>query len=151
MSWLRCRVEVRGGQDMQPLLTRSLIARVISCVSFTPCGRRPKRFLTYCKSLQCTMQSIASWICGSPNKTTTTIRCCQVRPFRFFFFRFFFSVFFSPPRLLVGYFNPAINQSLYRNTGYYHELAGNGRGSPVGWTGLIWSGFRPRLQQHSRS
>jgi hypothetical protein len=40
----------------------------------------------------------------------------------------------------LDYFNPATKQSLYR----YPELTNHGKGTPVNYTGMTWSGFRPR-------
>jgi len=40
---------------------------------------------------------------------------------------------------LPGYFNEAINGKLYR----YPELCCSGKGGPVNYTGMTWTGFRP--------
>jgi len=42
-------------------------------------------------------------------------------------------------RVLENYYNEAAKTSLYR----YDELPRNGKGSPVAYTGMTWTGFRP--------
>jgi len=47
--------------------------------------------------------------------------------------------FHEEDRILEGYFNEGTQSSLYR----YSELARHGKGTPVNYTGMTWTGFRP--------